>query len=69
MDLSRDVFPETLLCPEIPNLDLGELDISRGGAGMYLNMAAAVRQIVSVPVFCAGRLDPQLGEAALRTED
>ncbi len=60
------LFPETLLYPEIPNLDLGELDISRGGAGMYLNMAAAVRQMVSIPVFCAGRLDPQLGEEALR---
>ena len=60
------LFPETLLYPETPNLDLGELDISRGGPGMYLNMAAAVKQMVSIPVFCAGRLTPQLGDEALR---
>jgi 2,4-dienoyl-CoA reductase (NADPH2) len=60
------LFPETLLYPEVPNLDLGELDISRGGPGMYLNMASAVKQMVSIPVFCAGRLTPELGEEALR---
>jgi 2,4-dienoyl-CoA reductase (NADPH2) len=61
------LFPETLLYPETPkNLDLGELDVSRGGAGMYLNIAAAVKQMVSIPVFCAGRLDPELGDQALR---
>ncbi len=59
------LFPETLLYPETPNLDLGELDVSRGGAGMYLNMASAVKQMVKIPVFCAGRLDPELGERAL----
>lgn len=60
------LFPETLLYPETPDLDLSDLDISRGGPGMYLNMAAAVKQMVSIPVFCAGRLTPQLGEQALR---
>ncbi len=60
------LFPETLLYPEIPNLDLGELDVSRGGKGMYLNMAAAVKQMVRIPVFCAGRFDPELGDQALR---
>ena len=61
------LFPETLLYPETPkNLDLGELDVSRGGRGMYLNIAAAVKQTVSIPVFCAGRLDPELGDQALR---
>ena len=43
------LFPETLLYPETPDLDLGELDISHGGPGMYLNMAAAVKQMVSIP--------------------
>jgi len=60
------LFPETLLYPETPNLDLGELDVSRGGKGILLNMAAAVKQMVSIPVFCAGRLDPVLGDEALR---
>ncbi len=60
------LFPETLLYPETPNLDLGELDLSHEGKGMYLNMAAAVKQMVSIPVFCAGRLDPILGDEALR---
>ena len=60
------LFPETLLYPETPDLDLGELDVSRGGKGMYLNIAAAVKQTVSIPVFCAARIDPELGEQALR---
>jgi 2,4-dienoyl-CoA reductase (NADPH2) len=60
------LFPETLLYPETPNLDLDGLDLSHGGPGMYLNMAAAVKQTVSIPVFCAGRLTPQLGDEALR---
>ncbi len=61
------LFPETLLYPETPkNLDLGELDVSREGRGIYLNMAAAVKQTVSIPVFCAGRIDPQLGDEAIR---
>ncbi len=60
------LFPETLLYPETPNLDLSDLDISHGGPGMYLNMAAAVKQMVSIPVFCAGRLTPELGDEALR---
>jgi 2,4-dienoyl-CoA reductase (NADPH2) len=60
------LFPETLLYPEVPDLDLGELDISHGGPGMYLTMAAAVKKMVSIPVFCAGRLTPELGDEALR---
>ncbi len=60
------LFPETVLYPETPNLDLSDLDISRGGPGMYLNMSAAVKQMVSIPVFCAGRLTPELGDEALR---
>ncbi len=59
------LFPETLLYPEVPNLDLDELDISHGGPGMYLNMAAAVKRAVSIPVFCAGRLTPELGDQAI----
>ncbi len=61
------LFPETLLYPEaLEGLDLGELDVSRGGRGMFLNLAAAVKETVSIPVFCAGRLDPELGDEALR---
>jgi 2,4-dienoyl-CoA reductase (NADPH2) len=60
------LFPETLLYPETPNLDLDGLDLSHGGPGMYLTMAAAVKPMGSIPVFCAGRLTPELGDEALR---
>lgn len=43
-----------------------ELDMSHRGAGANVNMAWAVKQVVSVPVITVGRLDPDLGEMVLR---
>jgi 2,4-dienoyl-CoA reductase (NADPH2) len=61
------LLPETILYPEAPKgLDLRELDVSRGGKGILLNMAAAIKQTVSIPVACAGRLDPELGDESIR---
>lgn len=43
-----------------------ELDMSRNGAGANVNMAYAVKQVISLPVITVGRLDPELGEEILR---
>ena len=61
------LLPEHLLYPELPkNLDLGGMDVSRGGKGIIVPLASAIKQQVRVPVACAGRLDPIVGEDILR---
>jgi 2,4-dienoyl-CoA reductase (NADPH2) len=61
--------PEVLFYPE-PHIPLksfpGELDWSRQGAGAALPVAAAIKQAVSIPIITVGRLDPVMGEDALR---
>jgi 2,4-dienoyl-CoA reductase (NADPH2) len=42
-----------------------ELDMSRGGAGANVPLAAAVKKTVSIPVIAVGRFDPVLGERVL----
>jgi len=56
----RFVYPEPL--PDLPK----DLDWSQQGRGAWVPLAAAVKKTVSVPVFCAGRLDPVMGENLLR---
>ena len=41
-------------------------DWSSKGAGTYVPLAAAIKEVVSIPVLSVGRLDPMLGEKALR---
>jgi 2,4-dienoyl-CoA reductase (NADPH2) len=66
-DYMSMLFPEHILIPDpLKNLDLRPLDISRGGRGILVPLASAIRQQVKVPVACAGRLDPILGEELLR---
>ena len=61
------LLPEHIFYPELPkNLDFGAMDLSRNGKGIIVPLATAVKQGVSVPVACAGRLDPELGEEILR---
>ena len=61
------LLPEHLLYPELPkNLDLGGMDVSRGGKGIIVPLASAIKKQVRVPVACAGRLDPIEGEDILR---
>jgi 2,4-dienoyl-CoA reductase (NADPH2) len=61
------LIPEHILYPEAPKgLDLGAMDISRGGKGLLVPYAAAIKEKVTVPVACAGRLDPKTGEEVLR---
>ena len=60
---------EVLFYPE-PHVPLSEfpreLDWSGKGAGAQVPLAAAIKQVVSIPVMTVGVLDADLGEAALR---
>ncbi|OGP54397.1 MAG: hypothetical protein A2Y65_09395 [Deltaproteobacteria bacterium RBG_13_52_11] len=59
-------FPELIFYPEAP-ADLPRyLDGSRSGRGAAVPLAAAIKQVVSIPVIAQGRLDPELGEKILR---
>ena len=66
-DYMSMLFPEHILLPDpLKHLDLNPMDVSRGGKGIIVPLAAAIKQQVKVPVACAGRLDPVLGEEILR---
>ena len=60
---------EVLFYPE-PHIPLSEfpreLDWSGKGAGAQVPLAAAIKQVVSIPVMTVGVLDADLGEKALR---
>jgi 2,4-dienoyl-CoA reductase (NADPH2) len=58
--------PEQMLYPEPTGPLPRELDWSRKGAGAFVPLAAAVKQVVSIPVIVVGRLDPILGEEVLQ---
>lgn len=59
--------PDRFCYPEPPKPLPKDLDWSRhGGAGAIVPLAEAVKKAVSVPVFCACRLDPVLGEKFLQ---
>jgi 2,4-dienoyl-CoA reductase (NADPH2) len=68
LDLAS-IHPESLFYPE-PLIPLKsfpkELDWSHKGAGANIPIAAAIKKAVSIPVIAVGRLDPTLGEKALR---
>ncbi len=62
-------LPELFCYPEPPITMKefpGEYDWSRHGAGVNLRVAAGIKKAVSIPVMTVGRLDPELGEQALR---
>ena len=56
-------YPEP---PVPPRLFPRWLDTTRRGAGANLPLAAAIKKVVDIPVMTVGRLDPELGEKALR---
>jgi 2,4-dienoyl-CoA reductase (NADPH2) len=63
------LHPDRLLYPEEPkwlHTEVKELDWSHKGRGAIVPLAAAVKKEVTVPVYCAGRLDAELGEKFLR---
>lgn len=62
-------FPEAAFYPEIAEEKNQLVDTSRHGAGAWVPVAAAIKKHVAVPVIAVGRLDPVIGEAALRKGD
>jgi 2,4-dienoyl-CoA reductase (NADPH2) len=60
------IQPEKMFYPEPPESLPKDLDWSRKGKGALIPLTEAVKKVVSVPVFCACRLDPVLGEEFLR---
>jgi len=60
------IQPEKMFYPEPPEDLPKDLDWSRKGKGALIPLTAAVKKVVKVPVFCACRLDPVLGEEFLR---
>jgi 2,4-dienoyl-CoA reductase (NADPH2) len=60
------LHPDRLFYPEPPKSLPKGLDWSRKGVGATIPLVTAVKKVVSVPVFTACRLDPDLGEELLR---
>jgi 2,4-dienoyl-CoA reductase (NADPH2) len=60
------IQPERMFYPEPPEDLPGDLDWSRQGKGALVPLTEAVKKVVRVPVFCACRLDPFIGEEYLR---
>jgi len=61
--------PDRLLYPEEPKwlrTTCGDLDWSMKGHGAIWPLTAAVKKVVTVPVFASGRLNPEMGEQFLR---
>jgi len=59
------LHPDRFIYPEPPEKLPKDLDWSNKGKGALVPLAEAVKKVVSVPVFCAGRLDPVMGEELL----
>jgi 2,4-dienoyl-CoA reductase (NADPH2) len=60
------IQPEKMFYPEPPEDLPKDLDWSRKGKGALIPLTEAVKKVVKVPVFCACRLDPVLGEEFLK---
>jgi 2,4-dienoyl-CoA reductase (NADPH2) len=60
------IQPEKMFYPELPDDPPKDLDWSRNGKGALVPLAEAVKKVVKVPVFCACRLDPIIGEEYLQ---
>ncbi|OGO00802.1 MAG: hypothetical protein A2Y58_02510 [Chloroflexi bacterium RBG_13_51_52] len=60
------IQPEKMFYPEPPDDLPKDLDWSRKGKGALVPLTDAVKKVVKVPVFCACRLDPIIGDEYLR---
>ena len=62
-------LPDLLFYPE-PPIPLKsfpkEYDVNMRGAAWNVNLAAGIKEMVSIPVMVVGKLDPELGEKVLR---
>ena len=59
-------FPEIYFYPEPPKVLGADIDGSRDGVGANIPLAAAIKKVISIPVIVSGRLNPELGEKAIR---
>jgi 2,4-dienoyl-CoA reductase (NADPH2) len=59
------IQPERMFYPEPPDDLPKDLDWNRQGKGALVPLTEAVKKVVSVPVFCACRLDPVIGDEYL----
>lgn len=64
--LPEIIRSEQYFYPEPPKPLIKELDWRRQGAGALIPLAAAIKEVATVPVIAVGRLDPIIGEEALR---
>jgi 2,4-dienoyl-CoA reductase (NADPH2) len=64
--LPEIIRAEQYFYPEPPKPLIKELDWRRKGAGALVPLAAAIKEVVSIPVITVGRLDPVIGEEVLR---
>ncbi len=66
-EFSGMLLVDRFFYPELPkNLMIKELDWSRKGKAVTVPLGAAIKEVVSIPVFLACRLDPEIGEQILR---
>ena len=64
--LPEIIRSEQYFYPEPPKPLIKELDWRRQGAGALVPLAAAIKQVVNIPVITVGRLDPFIGEKVLK---
>jgi 2,4-dienoyl-CoA reductase (NADPH2) len=67
-ELDIMLHAERFFYPELPEKvrRFKELDWSRKGKGFLVPIAIAVKEVVSIPVYVAGRLDHEIGEELLQ---
>jgi 2,4-dienoyl-CoA reductase (NADPH2) len=60
------LWPENIFYPEPPKFLPKVIDGSHNGAGAVVPMAAALKEVVSIPIITVGRINPILGEKILQ---
>jgi 2,4-dienoyl-CoA reductase (NADPH2) len=65
MDFYDLHLPDSVFYPEPPKPMPKPLDVSHGGTGISVPVAAAIKKVVSIPVLTVGKLDAKLGEKIL----
>ncbi|MFC1902002.1 FAD-dependent oxidoreductase [Chloroflexota bacterium] len=64
---SGDLHTDRFFYPELPKeIMIPELDWTRHGKGVNVPLATMFKQVVTIPVYVASRLDAELGEQFLR---
>jgi 2,4-dienoyl-CoA reductase (NADPH2) len=60
---------ERYLYPELPDdLKVKEFDWTRKGKAITVPLGTAMKEVINIPVYVAGRLDPVMGEEILRAK-